>query len=183
MYVGLVTLSAFTVIGIVASVDGREVRRRLAGAPARSVGGALLVIAVLAFAGLTAAAIGALGDPAGDLGMRPLAVADWAVGTPVLLLGGALLWRRAPLGYVAAPGLLLVSGLGGVTFAAAAVLDNLQAGPRTEPAVIAVHLVIGAVSFGLLAFFLAGPARQVVAPTRMSSGHAGRDGQQAGNHV
>jgi hypothetical protein len=153
VYVALVTLSAFTVSGILASVDGDGVRRRLAGAPARGMGGALVIIALLAYAGLTATALSALGDPAGELATRPLAVADWALGTPVLLAGGVLLWLKAPLGYVAAPGLLLVSGLGGVAFALAAIVDNLGSGPPTETAVIVVHLVISAVSFALLAWF------------------------------
>jgi hypothetical protein len=56
--------------------------------------------------------------------------------------------------------LLLVSGLGGVAFAVAAVLDNLGSGPQTEPAVIAVHLVISAVSFALLAWFVRGATRE-----------------------
>jgi len=158
--VGLVTLSAFTVIGIVASVDAEEARLRLAGAPARGVGAALVVIAFAAYAGLTAAAISALGSPAGEVLMRPLAVADWAVGTPVLLVGGILLWLRLPLGYVAAIGLLLVSGLGGVAFAVAAVLDNLGSGPKTEVAIIVIHLVISAVSLALLAWFLRGATKE-----------------------
>ena len=91
-YAALVTLSAFSVIGIVASIDGEEVRRRLPKAPARSVGGALIVIAVLAYAGLMANAIAALGSPADEIGRRGHWVADWAIGTPVLLLAGALLW-------------------------------------------------------------------------------------------
>jgi hypothetical protein len=47
-YVALVTLSAWTLTGIVASIDSEEVRRRLGAAPARSVGGALILLAVLA---------------------------------------------------------------------------------------------------------------------------------------
>jgi hypothetical protein len=43
-----------------------------------------------------------------------------------------------------------------VVFAVAAVIDNLRSGPQTEPAVIVVHLVIGAVSLGLLGWFLRG---------------------------
>jgi hypothetical protein len=160
VYAGLVPLGAFTVIGILASIDAEEVRHRWSGAPARGVGVALVVIAVAAYAGLTATAVGALGDPAGEAATRPLAVADWALGTPVLLLGGALLWRRSPLGYAAAPGLLLVSGLGGVAFAVAAVIDNLLSRPQTELAVIAVHLVISAVSFALLAWFVRGATRE-----------------------
>jgi len=124
VHVGLVTLSGFTIIGILVSIDANEVRRRLARAPARSVGGALVVIALLAYVGLIELAVSALGDPATEAGTRPLAVADWVVGTPVLLVGGLLLWGRAAIGYVVAPGLLLVSGLGGAVFAIAAVIDS-----------------------------------------------------------
>ncbi|TAK75116.1 MAG: hypothetical protein EPO16_09510 [Dehalococcoidia bacterium] len=155
VHVALVTISAFTVIGLVATIDAETVRRRWAAAPARAMGAALVVIAIAAYVGLTITAIGAFGDPAGEAATRPLAVADWALGTPVLLVGGALLWRRLPLGYVAAPGLFLVSGLGGVVFVAAAAVDNLGSGPQTEAAVTAVHLVISLVSLALLAFFLA----------------------------
>lgn len=155
-YVALVTLSAWTLIAIVASVDGEAVGRRLATAPARSVGGALVLIAVMAYAGLTVAAVAALGGPATEPGMRPQWVIDYALGTPTLLAGGVLMWRREPLGYVAAAGLLLVSGLNGLAFVASGVLDGLLAGRSIEPAVVAVHLVIGGVSFALLAFFLRG---------------------------
>lgn len=172
-YVALVTLSVWTMISIVASIDSEEVRRRLAVAPARSVGGALVLIAVMAYAGLTATAVGALASPVGEPGMRPQWVVDYALGTPALLLGGVLLWRRAALGYVAATGLLLVSGLNGLAFAASAVLDGLLAGRSIEPAVVVVHLVISGVSFAVLAF-LAGSAagRQPVGQPGTSSRHA-----------
>lgn len=167
-YVAIATLSSWSLIVLVASIDAAEVRRRMSLAPARSVGAALVVIAILAYAGLTAATAGALGSPATDAGMRPQWVVDYALGTPVLLLGGALLWRRVSLGYVAAAGLLLVSGLNGLAFAASAVLDGLLAGRSIEPAVVGVHLVIGAVSFAFLAFFVRGAAgrRHVANPER-----------------
>jgi hypothetical protein len=163
-YVALVVLTASTLIGVVASIDGEEVRHRLAGAPVRSIGGALVAIALLAYAGLTATAVSMLASPASGTEMRPQWVLDCALGTPVLLLGGALLWRRLSLGYVAAPGLLFVSGLGGVAFSVAAVIGGLLSGRRTEPAVIAVHLTISAVSFALLAVFLRGSGRHGEAP-------------------
>jgi hypothetical protein len=53
-----------------------------------------------------------------------------------------------------APGLLFVSGIGGFVFAVAAVLENLFWNLQTEPATIAVHLVVGALGFALLALFL-----------------------------
>ena len=153
-YVALVVLISSTLIGIVSGIDGEDVRHRLAGAPVRSVGGALVVIALLAYAGLTATAISMLASPTVEAGLRPQWVVDCALGTPVLLLGGALLLRRLSLGYVTAPGLLFVSGLGGVAFSVAAVIDNLLSGPQTETAIIATHLLISAVSFALLAFFV-----------------------------
>jgi hypothetical protein len=150
----LVTVSGFTIIGIVASLDAEAIRTRLAGVPARGIGAALVAIAAAAYAGLAGTAMNQLGSAGGDTGTRPLAVADWALGAPVLLIGGVLLWRRLPLGYVAGAGLLLVSGLGGVAFAVAAVVDNTAGTPVTESAVIVVHLVISIVSFALLAVFV-----------------------------
>jgi hypothetical protein len=150
-YVALVTLGSWTLIGLVAGIDGDDVRRRLAAMPARVVGGALVAIAVLAYAGLTAAVAGSLGG--GEPAMRTQWVVDYALATPVLLLGGVLLLRRASLGYVAAAGLLLVSGLNGLAFALSAALDSMLAGRAIEPVVVSVHLVIAAVSFALLAFF------------------------------
>jgi hypothetical protein len=177
LYVAVVTLSAWTLIGIVASIDAEEVRRRLAMAPARSVGVALVLIAVLAYVGLTAAVSSSLGSPSSVVGMRPQWVVDYALGTPVLLLGGALLWRRMSLGYVATAGLLLVSGLNGLAFAASALLDWLLTGRAFEPAVLVVHLVIGAVSLGLLAYFERGAIGR--APV-VRSGVSSRPGETAG---
>lgn len=154
VHVGLVTGSAFTVIGIVGCMDTETVRGGWSPRAARVIGAALATIALAAFAGLAASALGALGDPGREAAMRPLAVADWAVGTPALLAGGVLLWLRAPMGYAAAPGLLLVSALGGAVFAMAAVIDNAAAGPQTDAAVIAVHVVVSMVSLALLAFAL-----------------------------
>ncbi|MBF4994382.1 hypothetical protein ITX31_09690 [Arthrobacter gandavensis] len=88
--------------------------------------------------------------------------ADWILGTPVLIMGGILLWARRAFGYVTAPGLLLVSALGGVVLAAAAVIDNLSGGIRTDAAVVAVHLVISAGSVAVLVWFLRVPQRRAV---------------------
>lgn len=152
-HVAIVTLSPWTLLGIVVSIDAAEARRRMATAPARRCGMALIIIAILAYIGLTGAAVTALGRPANESGMRVQWIVDYAIGTPALFLGGVLLWRRLPLGYVAAPGLLLVSALNGLAFAVSAVLDGLLTGRSMEPAIVTVHLVIGGISFALLAFF------------------------------
>lgn len=74
-------------------------------------------------------------------------------------MGGILLWARRSFGYTAGPGVLLVSTLGGVVFAVAAVADNLSGDIPTDLSVVVVHLVIGAASLGVLAWFLSAPQR------------------------
>ena len=176
-YVAVVTLSAWTLIGIVVSIDAEEVHRRLTRAPARVVGMALLLIAVLAYVGLTAAVTSSLGSPPSAAGMRPQWVVDYALGTPVLLLGGALLWRRIPLGFVVIPGLLLVAGLNGLAFGASALLDGLLSARPVELPVVLVHFIIGGVSLALLAYFERGAiVRTRVVRSEVSS----RPGEMAG---
>lgn len=156
-YVALVTLSAYTTIGIVASIDGAAVRDRLAGNPARLVGGALAAIGVLATLALTIPIITTL---AGSTPVDPLLHAEWIVdylfGNPVLLIGGVLLWRRERLGYAVAGGVLFLSGANGVAFAVSGVLGALIAGAPIDAAVIAVHLVIAGICIALLVVFLRG---------------------------
>jgi hypothetical protein len=152
-YAALVAVSALSLVGIVASLDVEEIHRRLATSRVRRVGGVLVLIGLAAYAGLAATAFGELSSPAEEAVFRPQWVIDSALGTPPLLVGGILAWLRRPLGFVIAAGLLFVSGLGGVAFAAAATLDSLLSGGSIEWAVVAVHVVISAVSFGLLAWF------------------------------
>lgn len=169
-YVALVVLSAYATIGVVASIDGAAVQQRFAGAPARLVGGALVGVGLVATAGLTVPVITTL---AGSTPVDPLLharwIVDYTVGNPVLLIGGALLWQRTGLGYATAGGLLFVSGIGGVAFAVGGVLGALLTTTSLDAAVIAVHLVIAAISFALLAVFLRGavPGRRVAGRRRL----------------
>lgn len=146
--------AAYGVAALMTGMDGTALRDRFQGAPDRAVGAFLTVIGVLAYAGLVAAAIGAFGSSGPEPAWRGHWVADWIVGTPALIAGGMLLWLRRPFGYAATPGLLLVSTLGGIIFAVAAVVDNLAGGMRTDVAVVVVHLVICAASLGVLVWFL-----------------------------
>jgi hypothetical protein len=157
IYVLLVVLSAYTTIGLVASVDGEAVRSRLAGAvPARAVGGVLVTLALLTLGQDAAgAAVAALaGARAVDPVARQVWTVDLAVEVPAVLLGGVLLWRRAALGYVAGAGLLLQFGLTPVALAAIMGLQPwLTAGP-IDGGTIAGVLVFAAVPFASLAFFV-----------------------------
>jgi len=166
-YVALVAVSAYTTIGIVASMDGEQVRQRLASVvPARTVGGILVGLAFLTLAQdaggaiVTALAGGAPSDPVA----HRVWIVDLAVEVPAVLAGGVLLWRRQPLGYVAGAGLLLQFGLTPVVLAAMIALQPVWTGAPIDAATIIALLIFGAVCFAPLAFFVRGAAgRQHVA--------------------
>jgi hypothetical protein len=107
-YLLLVTLSAYTLIGLVASIDGEVVRHRLTGlVPARAAGGILIGATVL-FAALNIGFVvtGLASQPPVEPD-HPL-IADFTTLIPACLAGGFLMWRREPLGYVAGAGLLFI---------------------------------------------------------------------------
>jgi hypothetical protein len=104
-YLALITLSAYTMIGIVVSIDGAAVRERLASTvPARWVGGSLAGLAVLFTILWTAMSVVALVSGTSlDPIARTVTIMDLTVQLPSLLLGGVLLWRRQPLGTLSPP--------------------------------------------------------------------------------
>jgi hypothetical protein len=100
VYVGLVVVSAYTAIGILASVDGELVRHRLASSvPARTIGGVLVVLALLTLAqdGRGALLTTLTGDGSVDPGAHGVWIADLMIEVPSMLIGGVLPWLRQPL--------------------------------------------------------------------------------------
>ena len=180
-YVLLVTLSVYTLIAILAAINGDSVRKRLASLPARLLGGVLVVVGALAIAGLTWQVIGGLvgttpTEPA--IGTPAIAV-DFIVGSAPLVIGGVLLWRRQSLGYVTAAGLLLVSAAGGVAFALGGVFEGLLTGAVIDAWAITIHLVIAAVACAFLAVYVRGAARAAVDIGRTRSLSGARAGRRA----
>lgn len=159
LYVPLVTLSAFTIIGLVASIDGEEVRQQLAGTvPARAIGVILLVLGLLTLGqDATGALLTALADNAPiDPVARHVWIVDLALQAPTVIVGGVLLWRRKPLGYVGGAGLLLQYGLSAVGFVASMALRAILTASSLDAATSVVLLVFGIVCFVPLAFFVRG---------------------------
>ena len=155
-YVALVALAAFTAIGLTASIDGEQVRRRFAGGvPARIVGGILVGLALLTVAqdgggSLSALASGTHVDP----GAHSIWIVDLTVEVPAMLLGGVLLWRRQALGYVVAAGLLLQFGLTPLGLAAIMATHAVLTATRIESGTIAGVLVFSAIAFAPLVYFV-----------------------------
>ncbi len=159
-YLLLVPLSAYTIIGVVASIDGEAVRQRLTGVvPARTAGGILAGLAILLIVRQIAIIVAALTNQTEvDTLERTLWIADFAVGCPALLAGGVLLWRRRALGYVAGAGLLLQYGVLAVGLIPVMVFQALTTGSPVDVAGIVMVLVMGAICFIPLAFFVRGAA-------------------------
>jgi len=161
-YVALVAFSAYTTIGIVASIDGEQVRQRLVSViPARTIGGILIGLAILTLAQdasgavVTALASGAPFDPVA----RHVWIADLALEVPAVLIGGVLLWRHKRLGYVAGAGLLLQFGLTPTGLAAIIALQPVLTAEPLNAGTIGGLLIFSLVCFATLAFFIRGAIR------------------------
>ncbi len=159
-YLLIVTLSVYAIIGIVVSVDAPAVRDALDGVvPRRFVGGFLVALAGLFIALWTAMIVSTLVSAAP---VDPIAHVVWTldltIQLPALLIGGVLLWRREPLGYVVAPGLLLQAAAYLIGLSAITVLGVDATGAPTTPASYLPGIVVGGVALALIAFFVRGAA-------------------------
>jgi hypothetical protein len=168
-YVLLVTLSAYTTIGLVASIDSATVQRRLSGrVPARTITGALIGIALL-FTIVDTVMIGAAlaSGAAVDVTTHVSWIVDFVIELPALLLAGVLLWRHVALGYVAAPGLLLQGSVLNAGYAMVLALQAIIGAAPINTPFVAIVFVIGALSFILLALYLRGALHsQALAATK-----------------
>ena len=160
-YIALITLSAYTIIGLIASIDGESVRQRLAGnVPERINAGMFILISTLFFVVDIVLILNALFSHTLVSSTSYASwVTDFTIQLPALLVVGILLWRRETLGYVAAPGLLFQGGVLNAGFALVLVIEAVFIASPINLPFVALVFVIGAISFMLLAFFVRGAAR------------------------
>jgi hypothetical protein len=159
-YLLLVALSAYTTIGLLTSIDGEEVRRRLDGAvPTRTAGGLLVGLTGL-FVAINAANIvaGLAGQTTDALDLVPVWTADFLVVIPTCLATGILLWRRKALGYVAGVGVLLQYSLLFFGLVAVLAFPALYDGSLVAVGDIMSMLACGLLCAILLALFVRGAA-------------------------
>ncbi|MBN1640280.1 MAG: hypothetical protein JXA09_03515 [Anaerolineae bacterium] len=157
LHVALVSLSAYTTIGLVASIDGRAVQGRLHGRVQERLGGGLLAglgILFLAFM------LGTTGDAI--LNQAPLAEGELAVQVadativPAWIIGGALLWQRKPLGYVSGAGLLFQGSMLFVGLIAFLLLQPLLTDAPLALVDVMVVAIMGLVCFIPFALYMRG---------------------------
>jgi hypothetical protein len=152
----LATLSAYTLIGLMVSIDGQAVRQRLMGiVPARTAGGILLGLAILTLLRQTALIATAVSSRSP---VTPPELAPWiddlAVGCPPLIVVGFELWRQKPLGYVGGAGFLLAYG-----FLALSLVPILVSASPVDLGGIVVVAIMAALCFAPFAFFVRGSMR------------------------
>jgi len=145
LYLLLLALAVYTLIGLVASIDLDAVQARLAGkAPERLAGGVLMGLGVL----FLLRGIGVIAAATEPLPRTELAVlvADFLT-IPAWILGGALLWRRQALGYVAGVGLLFQASMLFVGVIAVLLLQPALTGARLAASDIVVLFAMGMICF------------------------------------
>ena len=183
--IALLVLSAYagdTTIGLVASIDSEAVQRRLSGAvPERVAGGALvgsgILFSLLAVGTIVNGLVNRAPMADGDCSEGPpsippasrgeaerflcseselaLQVSDFLI-TPAWIIGGMLLWRRKPLGYVTATGLLFQASMLFIGLIVFLLLRPLLTAASFVPGEVVVTFILGLICFIPFALFLRG---------------------------
>ncbi len=160
MHLTLVTLCAYTMIGLVANIEGKSVQQRLAGAvPERGGGGVLAGLGLLILVRIIAVFVTVLlNDTSSSPSEFALNVSDFMI-TPVWVIGGVMLWRRAALGYVTGLGLLFQASMAFVGLIAIMVIQPLLTDAPFSLVDVAVVSIMGLVCFIPFGLFARGAAR------------------------
>ena len=154
LHLALAMLSLYTLIGLIASIDGKIVQQRLGGAvPEKLAGGVLTGFGLLFLLRVIGIIVNALTSGT-TIAETELAVnvADFLT-SPALIVGGIALWRRQELGYVVSLGLLFQASM---LFIALIIFLLLQPLLTTAPFALAdvvVIAVMGLICFVPVAFF------------------------------
>lgn len=157
LHLALLMLSAYAIMGLIVSIDGKAVAQQLAGSvPERVAGGILAGLGLLFSLRVVTVLVGALASQTqvAETEVAPL-VADFLI-APALVIGGVLLWRRKDLGYVTGLGLLFQASM---LFVGLIILLLLQPFLTAAPFVltdVVVVLVLGMICFVPFALFVRG---------------------------
>ena len=109
----ILTASLYTLIGVIVNIDGSALKKKVAkNVPARTFGAILVAFGILILLRQTWLILDTVINDK-TIVTQELAVwiDDYIFGSPAMIIGGVLLWRRKSLGYVLGPGLFLVFGI------------------------------------------------------------------------
>jgi hypothetical protein len=100
--------------------------------------------------------------------LRVVTIVDLSLQLPALLVGGILLWRRAPIAYVVTAGLLLQAAAYLAGLSAITVLQAVLLGTPIDAVAVFPGLVVGAVGLGFVALFVRGANESTTAERALS---------------
>ncbi len=163
LYLGLVTLSAYTIIGLVAAIDGSSTKDQLQShVPERLAGGVIFSLGLLFLIRVIAMMILAVANETlinrSDLSVM---IADFLV-SPAMIVGGILLWQRKALGYVSGTGLLFQLSMLFIGLIIFMVLQSVMTSELFILTDIIIVLIMGLVCFIPFGLFIRG----VISTTR-----------------
>jgi hypothetical protein len=159
LHLALVMLSVYTLIGLVASINGEVVKQRLTDAvPERLAGGVLAGLGLLFFLRVLGVMVNVL------ISQTPIPEVEIALNSsdfitsPAWIVCGVLLWRRKAFGYVTGLGLLFQASM---LFIGLIILMLVQPFLTNEPFAlvdVVVVFVMGLICFIPFALFVRGVA-------------------------
>ena len=157
LHLTLVMLSVYSLVGLVASIDGKVVQQRLAHAvPERLAGGVLAGLGLLFFLLVIGAIVNAL------ISQTPIVETELALHTadfliaPAWVVCGVLLWRRKAFGYVAGLGLLFQASMLFIGLIIVLLLQPFLTAAPFSLVDVVVTFVMGLICFIPLALFVRG---------------------------
>lgn len=112
-YLILFSLSIYTLIGIIVSIDGNAVSNYVSDIiPAKIFGGILVGLSLLIVLRQTGLIVNALINKT-LIEPQELAlwIDDFSIASPAMFIGGFFLWKKNPLGYVVGAGLFIAYGI------------------------------------------------------------------------
>jgi len=157
LHLALTMLCTYTLIALVASINGKAIQQRLSGAvPERFAGGVLAGLGLLFLLRVIDVMFNALSS--GNLlteAELAVNIADFLT-TPAWVIGGILLWQRKEFGYITGLGLLFQGSMLFIALIAFLLLQRLLTPTPFAITDIAVILVMGLICFIPFGMFVRG---------------------------
>jgi hypothetical protein len=157
LHLTLVTLSAYTVVGLVASIDGEAVGQQLTGSvPEKVAAGILAGLGLLFLLRVIALLVSALANQTLVADTELAAHVSDVLIAPALILGGVLLWRREAFGYVMGLGLLFQASMLFIGLIILLLLQPFLTDAAFALVDVAVIFALGLICFVPFALFVRG---------------------------
>ena len=157
IHLTLVTLSVYTLIILIASIDAKPIQQRLSGVVHERIAGSILVgMGLLFFLQVIGVMINSLANQT-PITITELAlhVSDFII-SPALVICGVLLWRHKEFGYVSGLGLLFQASMLFIGLIVFLIIQPFIASTSFLLVDVVVIFIMGLICFIPLALFVRG---------------------------